>query len=103
MALALEELSANLALWLFCYETGFRWGRFGQEKSPAVNVNNAAPTETEIRVENGKQSSHIVYSMDAPLRNLDYLTSEITKKVQPLMDNLNFGQVKQDQPGTSDD
>jgi hypothetical protein len=41
--------------------------------------------------------------MDAPLRNLDYLTSEITKQVQPLMDNLNFGQVKPDQPGTSDD
>jgi hypothetical protein len=81
---------------------GFRWGRFGQAKSPAVNVNNAAPTETEIRVANGKQSSHIVHSMDAPLRNLDCLTSEITKQVQPLTDNLNFGQVKPDQPGTSD-
>jgi hypothetical protein len=44
----LEDLSANLALWLFCYETGFHWGRFGQAKSPAVNVNNAAPTETEM-------------------------------------------------------
>lgn len=81
---------------------GFRWGLFGQTKTPAANVNNAVPTETEIGAANGKHTGSIVHSMDAKLRNLDSLTSETVKQVRPLSDILNFGQVKLEQPGTSD-
>jgi len=41
---------------------GSRWGVFGQQKSPAVNLNNVAPTITEIGVENGKHSGPSDYS-----------------------------------------
>lgn len=81
---------------------GSDWGIFGQAMSKVVSVNSAASTETEIGVANVKHSGPIVHSIDAPLRNLDSPTSEIVKQVQPLSDNLNFGQVKPEQLGTSD-
>lgn len=39
-----------------------RWGIFGRPKSPALNVNNTAPAETEIGVANRKHSGPSDYS-----------------------------------------